>query len=117
MSPTPDEHIAQLKHTIAKMESQREALGDELVEAALAPLRQKLDELAALLVPTDDRSPPAPVQPRKLVTLLFMDVVDSTHIVRHLDPEASLEIMDGALQRLAVPVEEHGGHATRFILG
>ena len=45
MSPTLDEQIEQLQHTIAEMESQRDSLGDDVVEASLAPLRQKLDEL------------------------------------------------------------------------
>ena len=45
-----------------------------------------------------------------------MDVVDSTSaIAAHLDPEDTLEIMDGALQRLAFPITEHGGHVTRFM--
>ena len=43
MSPTLDEQIAQLQHTIAEMESQREALGSEVVESSLTPLRNKLD--------------------------------------------------------------------------
>ena len=49
MSPTLDDQIAQLKHTIAEMESQRDSLGDEVVEASLAPLKQKLEQLSALL--------------------------------------------------------------------
>ena len=45
-----------------------------------------------------------------------MDVVGSTStIAGHLDPEDTLEIMDGALQRLAFPIMEHGGHVTRFM--
>jgi class 3 adenylate cyclase/tetratricopeptide (TPR) repeat protein len=116
MSPTLDEQIAQLQHTIAEMESQREALGSEVVEASLTPLRNKLTELVALLDIPKERSPEAAQRQRKLVTLLFMDVVDSTSaIAAHLDPEDTLEIMDGALQRLAFPITEHGGHVTRFM--
>ena len=37
MSPTLDEQIAQLQHTIAEMESQRDSLGDDIVEATLTP--------------------------------------------------------------------------------
>jgi class 3 adenylate cyclase len=116
MSPTLDEQIAQLKHTIAEMESQRDSLGDDVVEASLTPLRQKLGELVTLLELPKERPSETPQQQRKLVTLLFMDVVGSTgSIAAHLDPEETLEIMDGALQRLALPVTEHGGHVTRFM--
>ena len=116
MSPTLDEQIAQLKHTIAEMESQREALGGEVVEASLTPLRNKLTELVTLLELPKERPSEAPQQQRKLVTLLFMDVVGSTSsIASHLDPEDTLEIMNGALQRLAFPITEHGGHVTRFM--
>ena len=116
MSPTLDEQLAQLQHTIAEMESQREALGDEVVESSLAPLREKLDELSALLEVAKKPPPGDAQRQRKLVTLLFMDVVGSTSaIASHLDPEDTLEIMDGALQRLAFPITEHGGHVTRFM--
>jgi len=115
MSPTLDQQIAQLKHTIAEMESQRESLGEEVVEASLAPLRQKLEQLSALLEIPRESLPETTLQQRKLVTLLFMDVVGSTSLIAsHLDPEDTLEIMDGALQRLALPITEHGGHVTRF---
>ena len=43
-----------------------------------------------------------------------MDVVGSTQMTQHLDPEDTLEMMDGALRILAVPVESHGGHVTCF---
>ncbi|MCK4724164.1 MAG: AAA family ATPase, partial [Anaerolineales bacterium] len=45
----------------------------------------------------------------------YADIVGSTNIVKHLDPEDALEIMDGSLKRLAIPVEEHGGHVARFM--
>ena len=53
-------------------------------------------------------------QQRKLVTVMFMDIVDSTTITQHLDPEDTLSIMDTALQRLASPVYAYGGRVTRF---
>jgi len=115
MSPTLDEQIAQLKHTISEMESQRDSLGDEVVDASLAPLKQKLEQLSILLEIPEQRPTEPTQQQRKLVTLLFMDVVGSTSLIAsHLDPEDTLQIMDGALQRLAVPITELSGHVTRF---
>ncbi|MGB3703657.1 MAG: adenylate/guanylate cyclase domain-containing protein, partial [Anaerolineales bacterium] len=114
MSTSLDEQIEQLKRTIAEMEAQRPVLGDETVEAALNPFRQKLTELEARSQPVEDRQPDIPTRQRKLVTLLYMDVVGSTAMTQHLDPEDTLEIMDNALPRLAEPVEAHGGHVTRY---
>ena len=47
MSKTLDEQIKQLRLTITEMEAQRYVLGEATVEAALAPLRQKLAKLEA----------------------------------------------------------------------
>lgn len=96
--------LEKLQLAIATLEAQRAVLGDDVVEAALGPMREKLVELEA-------QSAPEPQ--RKQVTVLFMDIVDSTRISQGLDPEEILEIMDGALKRMALPVEEHGGYVTR----
>jgi len=93
----------QLEKAIAELEGQRGILSDDVIYASVVTLREKL---AALDVPE---------QQRKLVTILYTDIVGSTNIVKHLDPEDALEIMDGSLKRLAVPVEEHGGHITRYM--
>ena len=47
--------------------------------------------------------------------MLFVDVVGSTTLGQDLEPDEILEIMDGGLQRLAIPVEAHGGRVTRFM--
>ena len=114
MATTLDEQITQLKNAIAEIEAQRSILGDEAVDAALVPSRQKLAELEAQVGIAEQISPQIPTRQRKLVTLLYMDVVGSTAMTQHLDPEDTLEIMDNALPRLAGPIESHGGHVTRF---
>ena len=91
MSISQDEQINQLKRTIAEMESQRVVLGDATVEAALAPLRQKLADLEARAETPRVEPTGTPTRHRKLVTLLFMDVVGSTQIPQHLYPEDTLD--------------------------
>ncbi len=91
MSATLDEQINQLKHTITEMESQRAVLGDASVEAALVPLHQKLAGLEAQIEPSGPIPPELPVRQRKLVTLLYIDVVGSTAMTQHLDPEDTLD--------------------------
>jgi class 3 adenylate cyclase len=111
MSTSLEEQINQLQKIIAEMESQRAVLGDETVTASLLPLQEKL---AALEAEVERPKPELPTRQRKLVTLLFTDVVGSTKMTQHLDPEDTLEIMDAALRRLAEPIKAHGGHVTRF---
>ena len=90
----------QLEQAIAHMKSQRPVLGDAVVDAAIAPMQQKLTELGA----TGSQK-----QQRKFVTVLFMDAVGSTQITSALDPEVNLEVMGGALKRLSVPIKQHHG--------
>ena len=46
--------------------------------------------------------------------MLVLDVVGSTALTRQLDPEDVLEIMDGALQRFAAVVAQHGGRVLQY---
>ena len=114
MSTTLDEQINQLKQTMADIESQRSILGDEAVEASLIPIRQKLADLQALAESQREEPVDVPQRKRKLVTLLYMDVVGSTAMTQDLDPEDTMEILDKAILRLAAPIEAHGGHVTRY---
>ena len=64
--------LEQLKAGIASLESQRRALGDGVVDLAVAPLRAKLAALASTTKPAEA------AQKLKQVTILFLDVVGST---------------------------------------
>jgi predicted ATPase/class 3 adenylate cyclase len=107
MPENVQEQAAQLKNAIVTLESQREILGDAVVEASLLALHKQLAELEP---ETDTAS-----RHKKLVSLVFVDVVDSTKIGQHLEPEEILEIMDSGLQSLAMPIEQFGGRVTRFM--
>jgi class 3 adenylate cyclase len=101
-----NQEIARLREAINTLESQRETLGDAVVEALIQASEKQLAEL-------EGRSK-SPHQQRKFATILFVDVVGSTQLGQHLEPDEVLEVMDAALKRLAAPVEKHGGHVTRF---
>jgi class 3 adenylate cyclase/tetratricopeptide (TPR) repeat protein len=101
---TPEvDHIEQ---GIVAFESQREVLGDAVVDASIAALEKQLAEI--------NKQPASPSQQRKLATILYADVVGSTNLSQSLEPDEVLEIMDRALKHLAAPVEAHGGHVARF---
>ena len=98
--------LERLNQAIQHLETQRETLGDAVVEAALHPLQEKIADL-------EDQAG-FPDQQRKQVTILYSDIVGSTSVASHLDPEDTRDIFDNALHRLAQPIEEHNGRVTRF---
>ena len=106
MSTAHLEQIAHIKQTMATLETRRSEWGDTLVDTSLQALHKQLAELENQLNP--------PPQQRKLATILYADMVASTNLSQHLEPDEVLDIVDLALKRLAEPVEAHGGHVTRF---
>jgi len=69
----------------------------------------------------DAAGPPAgpnaagPRGERRLVTVLFGDVVNSTGLAEKLDPEDWTEIMNGAFPLLTAPIERYGGTVGRLM--
>ena len=74
-----------------------------MVDTALAPLRTKLSALQGEMN-----------QQLKQVTVLFADIVGSTTLSQHLDPEDVHAIMDGALQQFTARVQAHGGRVLQY---
>ena len=97
----------QLETAIVAVESQRGLLGDAVVDASLGALRA---ELAAL----KDQDSTEPAQTLKQVTILFLDVVGSTALSQHLDPEAISDVMDDALERATALVAKHQGKVLQY---
>jgi len=95
----------QLEHAIAALEAQRSLLGDSVVDAALASMRQRLVALRA--------SPLA--EQRKTVTILFADLVDFTAMSEQLDPEDVREIVNAYFSRCTEAIEMYGGNIEKFI--
>jgi class 3 adenylate cyclase len=102
----PDQTPQQLEAAIAALEAQRAALGDALIDQALTPLRARLASLTSAVAPS--------AQTRRLVTVLFLDVIGSTALSRELDPEDTHEMMDGALARCTAIVQAHGGKVLQY---
>ena len=96
----------QLEQAIAVQESLRGTVDDAIIDATISALRIQLNEL----------HPAQPVeQQRKIVTILFLDMVDSTKMLGGLDPEENLAFMDNAMKYMAADVEAFGGQVTRFM--
>jgi predicted ATPase/class 3 adenylate cyclase len=103
-----EEHTQALRETIAALQARRGALGNALVDAALAPLLQRLATVS--VQPPGD----APVRRLRQVSVLFLDIVGSTQLIEHLDPEDVQLLVDGALAAFTALVRQHGGEVLRY---
>jgi len=99
----------QLEAGILALESQRGLLGDAVVDAMQAAARSKLAALAAVPAASS-----AAAQALKQVSILFLDVVGSTSLSQHLDPEEISAVLDDALQRGTAIVQARGGKVLQY---
>jgi len=97
----------ELEAGIAALEAQRAVLGDAIVDALLRPAREKLADLQAEAASHGS-------QKLRQVTILFLDVVGSTTLSQHLDPEDVGAVMDGFLSRGTAVVGAHGGRVLQY---
>src|SRR5215203_168299 len=98
-----------LKRAIAALESQRSLLGDEVVDIALASLREKLTGLdsgmQAVRVP----------QQRKLVTVLFADMSGFTAMSETMDHEIVNDVINSLWTRVDRAIHDHSGRIDKHI--
>ncbi|MBU0495990.1 MAG: AAA family ATPase, partial [Chloroflexi bacterium] len=97
-----------LMDAIAHLESQRAILGDAVVDAAVASLRQQLAELEPV-------APPPLAGERKFVTIMFADIAGFTALAETLDPEAVRDLMNACFDRLVPVIERYEGTVDKFI--
>jgi predicted ATPase/class 3 adenylate cyclase len=97
----------QLEQAISALEAQRAILGDAVLQAALAPMRAKLELLQAQTSAAD--------QQRKQVTVLFADISGFTAMSETMDPEEVSETMNALWVRLDAAVTAHGGTIDKHI--
>jgi class 3 adenylate cyclase len=89
----------QLEQAIIIQETLRTTLGDAMVDATIAALRQKMDAL----------EPQAPLEQRKQATVLFGDISGYTAISETLDAEDVKEMMNALWARLDKAITNQGG--------
>jgi class 3 adenylate cyclase len=94
-----------VERAIAALEAQRAVLGDDVVETALAPLRERHAQLVSGHLG----------EQRRLVSVLFADLVDFTVLSRRLDPEDTRAVVDACFVRWQEAIEAHGGVIEKFI--
>ncbi len=80
-------------------------LGDAVVATALGPLLERRAALQAAELG----------EQRKLVTVLFADLVGFTVLSRRLDAEDTRDVVNACFARWQRVIEEHGGVVEKFI--
>ncbi|HNZ13995.1 MAG TPA: adenylate/guanylate cyclase domain-containing protein, partial [Anaerolineaceae bacterium] len=97
--------IESLEQAIQALETQRALLGDAVVEAGLAPMRERLQVLRRQGVE----------QQRKQVTILFADASGFTAASALQDPEEVTETMNALWQCVDGVILEYGGTIDKHI--
>ena len=103
-----DRELDALREAIAALQACRGALGDTLIDSALAPLLERLAALHAA------EPLGAPMRRLRQVSVLFLDIVGSTQLIQHLEPEDVQSVVDGALAAFTGLVRQHGGEVLRY---
>lgn len=106
----------ELEQAMAALEAQRFVLGDAIVEAGLAPMREKLAALnAPAVVPAPDSGDRGEEAERKLVTVMFADISGFTALSEKLDPESVRDLMNQCFTYLVPCVLRYEGTIDKFI--
>jgi len=98
--------IEQIKQAIQHLEAQRAALGNEVVEAALGPLRERLAALEQKAQGSGTR---------RQVTVLFADVSGFTAMAESSDHEVVRDTMNALWQKLDAAITTHGGRVDKHL--
>ncbi len=60
-------------------------------------------------------TPPTAIEERRVVTVLFADLVGYTTLAEHLDPEAVTRLIESCFQPLVVEIEAFGGRVDKVL--
>ena len=102
--------IEKLHGAINGLEVQRSILGDTVVNTALTALRKQLAELeeqvSAQAIPAEDR---------RMVTILFTDMVGSTSMAEKMDPEEWRQIVLKTHSAIGNAISAHHGSIAQYL--
>ncbi len=94
-----------LEHAIAALETQRETLGSAVVDASIAVMRESMAAITST----------RPAEQRKLVTVLFADVMGWTAIGEQLDPEDLHHLQHRYFDAVTPVITGYGGVIEKYI--
>jgi class 3 adenylate cyclase/predicted ATPase len=95
---------------MAVLEAQRATLGDAVVAPAIAALRLQLAALEAQVPAV-----PTPAEERRVITILFTDVVGSTALAESLDPEEWRHTVTVLHETVGGIIQKHQGTVAQYL--
>ena len=104
--------LDKLRAALAGLEAQQAVLGEAIVAPAIDSLREKI---AALENREREAAGPAPVEERRIVTILFTDMVGSTTLAEQLDPEDWREIVSSVHGMAGRLIQQHHGSVVQYL--
>ncbi|HET9590257.1 MAG TPA: adenylate/guanylate cyclase domain-containing protein [Anaerolineales bacterium] len=107
--PTRSKEREDLERAISTLETKRSLLGSEIVDVAIAALRDKLVGLE-----TGSRMIHEPQQ-RKLVTVLFADISGFTAMAEGMDHELVSSVVNSLWSRVDRAIHDHRGRIDKHI--
>jgi class 3 adenylate cyclase/tetratricopeptide (TPR) repeat protein len=111
MAESIPEQLQQLKASLTALEGQRALLGEAVIGPALAALRAQIAALEAQAAAADA----APAEERRLITILFTDIVGSTALAEQLDPEAWRQVVSRVHQTAGAAIAAHDGQIAQYL--
>jgi class 3 adenylate cyclase/tetratricopeptide (TPR) repeat protein len=102
------EEADKLQQAIQALDAQRAVIGDDVVEAAIGPLRERLAQIETAQAEESVPAQPASQQ-RRIITILFADVSGYTAMSEHMDAEDVRDTMNALWQELDNIILAHGG--------
>lgn len=100
-----EDAIEQLEQAIAALESQRAILGSAITDTALAPLKEKLAALKQQSIG----------EQRKMVSVLFADLVGFTSMAEKMEPEDVREVLEAYFALWRFAIQRHNGLIEKYI--
>ena len=107
MSDPQLSQLDRLRRSMTVLESQRAALGDEALDQALFALEY---QIAAL-----EDQPPGQAEDRRIVTILYNDIVGSSDIAAKLDPEDWREAVVAVHSMAGKLIQEQQGNIVQYL--
>ena len=110
MAGSLEAQVEELRLSINGLEAQRGVLGDAIINPALATLRQQLGVLEAQAA-----AQAVPAEERRMVTILFIDMVGSTAMAEKLDPEEYRQVVKKLHKALGEAITTHHGSVAQYL--
>ncbi len=104
---SPQAQLEQLRASLQVLETQRPLLGDA-IEPALKAVRTQIAALEA------DLMPPTSTEERRVVTVLFSDIVGSTALAENMDAEDWRTVVNAVHSLVGYAIQKYGGFILQY---